>query len=469
MNRLRAYLKSGFRHCGRSACLLLPAIAMAQYGVATSFAGQAAHGPSYSETVLHQFTGFGKDGVYPLSTPLVRDSSGNLYGTTSFGGAYGLGSIFALTPTGQVKVLHSFSGKDGFEPFGQLALDASGFLYGTTYTGGATFVLGGQEGYGTIFKLATSGAGGKDGASRFTTLYSFTNAADGGYPTSGVILDAAGNLYGATYNAGTTGGGTLYEFQPTAGQPTVLYNFGANSSDGGFSLGLAMDAQGNIYGTDMLGGPYSSNCLQQSYVLDFGCGVVFKVDPSGNETLLHVFSGVSGDGGSPAGPPMLDSAGNLYGTTLVGGTGTCQSAAFPTGGCGTVFKIDAKGNYTVPYSFPGTGGHGAGPVGNLVMDSKGGLYGATEDGGKGNCVSGQGFGNSGGYYSFYPGCGVAFKLSAGTETILHKFSGLRDGGNPESGFIEDSTGNVYGTTYSGGDVNRCEVPYGCGTVFVLHK
>jgi uncharacterized repeat protein (TIGR03803 family) len=383
---------------------------------------------------------------------------------TTNGGAFNDGSVFEVTSSGKVRVLHSFgtynSGK--IEPIGQLAMGGDGSLYGTTF-------VGGQYGYGSLFKLAAKGVDGKEGASAFTTLYSFSDGADGGNPSSGVILDAAGNLYGDAWNAGANGDGTLFQLTPS-GQLNVLYNFGSNPNDGGFALGLAMDAQGNIYGTDLLGGPYAnSNCLQTSYVLQIGCGVVFKVDPKGQETLLHVFSGVDGDGGSPAGPPMLDSAGNLYGTTLVGGTGKCQGSWFPTGGCGTVFKIDAEGNYMVVYSFPGTGGDGAGPVGNLLMDTKRNLYGATEDGGSGNC-DGQGWDGSGGYYTGYPGCGVAFRLdAAGRETILHRFSGLKDGGNPETGFVEDSSNNVYGTTYSGGDVDKCGYGFGCGTVFKLGK
>ena len=456
MDSLRAHLDPGLGHCGRPSWFIsLLAIAIIQCGVATA-AEHAPRAENYKETVLHRFTGLNNDSANPLSTPLVHDPSGNLYGTTSQGGAYNLGSIFERTASGRYKVLHSFNGKDGSTPFGQIAIDADGFLYGTT---------GNYP--GTIFRIATNGVSGKSGASGFTTLYNFTGGADGGQPTSGIILDGAGNLYGATDGAGTYSRGTLFEFQPTSGQLTVLYNFGGNSSDGGFALGLVMDSQGNIYGTDLLLGAYaSSNCIQTSYVLQFGCGVVFKVDPNRQETLLHVFSGVDGDGGSPAGPPMLDSAGNLYGTTLVGGTGTCQGSWFPTGGCGTVFKINAKGHYKVLYSFPETGGHGAGPVGNLVMDSTGNLYGATEDGGSGNCYGNNYIG--GGYYTGYAGCGVAFELdSTGTETILHHFEGLGDGGNPESGFVEDSAGIFYGTTYSGGAVNKCGYGYGCGTVLQL--
>jgi len=463
MNSSRALLDRGLSHCCRSSSwMALLAIAIAQYVITTSsVAGQATRTGGYKETVLHGFTGLNSDGVNPLSTPLVRDASGNLYGMTENGGAFGYGSVFELTSSGRVRVLHSFGSytSGAVEPFGQMAMGAGGFLYGTTWAGG-------QYQYGTIFRIATNGAVGRNRGSGFTTLYSFTNGIDGGDPSSGVIIDAAGNLYGVTWNAGANGGGTLFQLTP-GGQLNVLYNFGSNSSDGGFALGLAMDTQGNIYGTDLLGGPYqNSNCLQSSYVAQFGCGVVFKVDPSGQETLLHVFSGVDGDGGSPAGPPMLDSAGNLYGTTLVGGTGTCQGSWFPTGGCGTVFKIDAKGNYGVLYSFPGTGSRGAGPVGNLVMDSIGNFYGVTEDGASGNCDSNAIVG--GGYYTGYPGCGVTFKLNAaGTETILHRFSGLKRGGNPESGFIEDSANNLYGTTYSGGDINRCGSGLGCGTIFAL--
>lgn len=465
MYSLTARRDPGFGQCSRSSSILsLVAIAIMQYSIATSFAAaQTMRGGHYKETVLHRFTGLNRDGANPLANPLALDVLGNVFGTTANGGAYDRGSIFERASSGKLQVLHSFSGtkSDGQQPLGQLAMDANGAIYGTTW-------IGGQYQYGTIFKVAANDGIGRDRAVKFTTLYSFTNSTDGGDPSSGVILDSAGNLYGVTWNGGANGDGTLFQFTP-GGQLNVLYNFGSNSSDGGFALGLAMDAQGNIYGTDLLGGPYeNSNCLQTSWVPDFGCGVVFKIDSSGQETLLHVFSGVDGDGGSPAGPPILDSAGNLYGTTLVGGAGSCQGSSFPTGGCGTVFEIDAEGNYTVLYSFPGTGSDGAGPVGSLVMDSERNFYGATEDGGSGSCAASGAAG--GGYYTGYPGCGVAFKLDAkGTERVLHRFSGLKDGGNPESGLVAVSAPIVYGTTYSGGDITGCGSGYGCGTVFKLQK
>jgi uncharacterized repeat protein (TIGR03803 family) len=424
----------------------------------------SADARTYSETVLHKFTGFGNDGVYPVgpTANLLQDGAGNLYGTTYSGGAWRNGTVFRIDKAGKQIVLHSFNSTngDGLVPNGGMVMDSSGNLYGTTYGGGA-------YGNGTVFKLQPTSGGYKE-----TVIHSFAGGAnDGSQPLTGLIQDSAGNFYGATYNGGTCGAkngdGVLFKLD-TSDQLTVIYMFGCNPDEGTQVEGLTRDSQGNFYAVSETGGPsqYSNNCIQTNYSPSFGCGTLAKIDPSGKETLLHIFTGVQGDGGSPMGAVVLDAAGNIYGTTLLGGSGSCQPPWSSTPGCGTVFKVDTSGVYSVIYNFPGSGGRGAGPIGELVVDHAGNFYGATEDGGVGTCVANS---NGGGYFTAYAGCGVIFKLTAaGKETVLHKFSGHRDGGNPESGgLIRGSSGSLYGTTYDGGDDNGCGFGQGCGVVFKL--
>ena len=267
-------------------------------------------------------------------------------------------------------------------------------------------------------------------AQTFTLLYTFTGGTDGRSPGGGVILDAAGNLYGTTTQGGNPscpqGCGTLFKVDG-AGNETVLYSFaGTGAGDGQYpTADLVMDAQGNLYGTTAGGGAS-------------GHGTVFKLDTTGKETVLHSFSGAGGDGASPYGGVMMDGQGNFYGTTPAGGTSNC----------GTVFKLDTTGKETVLYSFAGTGGDGASPYGGVMMDVQGNLYGMTEGGG-----------------AF--GYGTVFKLdTTGKETVLHSFNLTGgDGGFPMTGLVRDAKGNLYGTTNSGGR----GIDGGNGVVFKLDK
>jgi len=411
---------------------------------------------TYKETVLHLFTGLGDDGVNPNGpATLVSDGAGNLYGTTDTGGAWQYGTVFRMDSTGNVTVLYSFPDKNGHgaRPIGGLVIDSSGNIYGTTLRGGANR-------NGTVFKLRPTRRGYAS-----QVLHDFAGGTnDGAIPLTGLIQDSEGNLYGATFDGGTMNAGVLFKLD-TQGQLTVIYSFGSNPDDGTQVAGLTRDSQGSFYTTSETGGPsqYGNNCLQTNYFVSFGCGTIAKVDPSGNETILHVFTGVNGDGGSPIGPVVLDTAGNIYGTTLLGGTGSCLPPNSSTPGCGTVFKIDTSGNYSVIYNFPGLGGgRGAGPIGGLTMDQSGHLYGTTEDGGAGPCV---------GYYTGGLGCGTVFRLNtnSGQQTVMHWFNGKRDGGNPEAGLLLDSSGNLFGTTWDGGDDKGCGRGQGCGVVFKLSK
>jgi uncharacterized repeat protein (TIGR03803 family) len=374
-------------------------------------ATQSAQAQRYR--VLYSFAGR-SDGFGPYAG-LVRDAAGNFYGTTIWGGGIpensGQGTVFKLDTSGTETVLHSFTDnpdEDGSQPYGSLIRDAAGNLYGTTYNSGAS--------YGTIFKLD---AGGNE-----TVLHRFTGAPDGAGPFAGLVRDAAGNLYGTTLYGGAFTYGEVFKLD-TSGNEIVLHSF--NGTDGsGPSGGLILDAAGNLYGTTSNGGAY-------------GGGTVFKLDTAGTETVLYSFKGgVHADGSQPVAVLVRDTARNLYGTTEWGGDLTCESY-----GCGTVFKVDPTGKETVLHTFTG-GADGEQPWAGLVRDAAGNLYGTTQAGGGTGCQGGK-------------GCGTIFKVdTSGTETVLYSF-GAR-GENPTAALILDGKGNLYGTTFAGG-------AHGKGTVF----
>ena len=325
-------------------------------------------------SVLHKFKG-GLDGAAPFVGNMIVDSKGNLYGVTKaggggncvFGGPPGCGTVFKVTGTKEI-VLHSFLGSpDGAAPSGYLVADSAGNLYGTTISGGA-------NNNGTVFKLDTNGTE--------TVLYSFCpkiGCADGAGPYGGLITDANGNLYGTTWGGGTGGGyGTVFKVTK-AGKETVLYSFCSvpGCADGSSPIaGLLMGTSGNLYGTTYLGG--TGLCPQTG---NNGCGTVFKVDTNGTETVLHCFCSKTScaDGLFPWAGLLSDAKGNLYGTTTYGGTGNCSGS---NGGCGTVFKVDPSGTETVLRSFTGIAPDGLQPHDSLLLDAKGSLYGTTAGGGK---------------------------------------------------------------------------------------
>jgi uncharacterized repeat protein (TIGR03803 family) len=316
-----------------------------------------------TETPLYDFT-CGANGDGPGAT-LVMDRKGNLYGTTENGGSIGCGVIFRVAPDGAEKTVHDFAGQpnDGCTPEGALIIDAEGNFYSTTNGGGK------YRSNGTVFRLAPDGTE--------TVLYNFCakpNCADGGDPYAGVIMDAAGNLYGTTQRGGSRRCsyecGTVFSLGSN-GVETVLYKFRGSPSDGSIADGtLLADKSGNFYGTLAEGG--HSGCESNS-----GCGAVFKIAPSGSETILHLFTAKHGDGGNPIGGLIADGTGNLYGTTEFGGSQTPCNGFY---GCGTVFKIAPDGTETIVHSL-GDGSKGANPVAGLVMDNAGNLYGTASDGG----------------------------------------------------------------------------------------
>ena len=292
--------------------------------------GSALADPTY--TVLHNFTV--TDGAYPYAG-LIADSQGNLYGTTSYGGASDVGVVFKLAPDGAYTILHSFT--DGGSPYAGLIADSQGNLYGTT-------IYGGVSGYGVVFKLAPDGA--------YTVLHNFT-VTDGVYPYAGLIADSQGNLYGTTVYGGVPFYGVVFKLAPD-GAYTVLHNFTGGTEGGYPTASLLADSQGNLYGTTGGGGS------------DYG--VVFKLAPDGAYTVLHNFTVT--DGGGPTATLIADSQGNLYGTAGYGGAS----------GYGVVFKLAPDGAYTVLHNFTG-GTDGGYPPAGLIADSQGNLYGTTGYGG----------------------------------------------------------------------------------------
>jgi len=364
-----------------------------------------------TERVIYSFGANAADGQEPYAGVII-DSAGNLYGTTQTGGAYGLGTVFKITGAGTETILHSFgaSATDGQTPRARVTLDSAGNVYGATLKGGANQI-------GTVFKIDTAGTE--------TILYSFgARANDGMDPSSGLIIDSTGNLYGTTSVGGSGGSGTVYKIDP-AGTETILYSFGIGNTDGAIPGDLIRDSAGNLYGTTAQGGAYFE-------------GTVFKISAVGTETILHSFGVSATDGLVPSAGLNRDSAGNLYGTTSRGGANIS----------GTVFKVDTSGSETILYDFGAspTDGKFPGPNMGLIMDSSGSLYGTTAN--------------------------TVFKISvAGAESTLHSFvADATDGLSPFAGLIVDSTGNLYGTTVNGGanfgKTMNGELNSG-GTVFVI--
>jgi uncharacterized repeat protein (TIGR03803 family) len=294
-----------------------------------------------NETVLHSFTGQ-PDGDSPLGA-LIRDTAGNLYGTTFRGGNFDRGTIFKVDAAGNETVLHSFAGPDGRQPLGGLIRDNAGNLYGVTF-------YGGKFDLGTVFKL--------DAPGNETVLYNFKGGTDGWYPEARLLQDSGGNLYGTTPFGGNFNCGTVFKLDLTRNE-TVLYSFTAGA-DGGFpSAGLIEGAAGNFYGTTPSGGAFS-----------YGTVFKLKLNTSGTRgfvSVLHTFKGA--DGAVPYAGLIRDAQNNLYGTTRSAG-------AFSYG---TVFKLDATDKETVLHSF--TGADGSDPVGGLILDAAGNLYGTTYEGG----------------------------------------------------------------------------------------
>jgi hypothetical protein len=430
--------------------------ASANYGTVYELVPSAG---TYAETQLFAFPA--TDGANVVGG-LVADSAGNLYGTAVLGGLnlcpnggyFGCGSVYKLSRSSDgawvSTTLHNFTGPqggDGGSPASTLTFDSAGNLYGTT--------AGGIGSAGTAFKLSPSGSGWT-----FRTLYTFgSHRYDGFAPQGKLIFDKSGNIYGTTFQGGNGSYlncnvcGTVFKLAPTASgryTESIIYNFQGLSDGSAPAAGLVLDAAGNLYGTAAQGGIAEA---------DNGCGVAYRLSPNSDgswtQAVLYTFT-CGADGGGPEGALVLDAAGNLYGTTPIGGTGAC-------GGCGVVFELTPSStvpwNETVIYDFPATS-TGAYPESTLTFDKAGNLYGTTNGGGDApNQFCTQ-------------GCGTVFELTPSSsgwqETTLYNFAGpLTDGASPTAGVILDSAGNIYGTTKVGG-INGYDYQYG-GTVYRITR
>jgi uncharacterized repeat protein (TIGR03803 family) len=345
----------------------------------------------------------------------------------------GTAAVLSLASAGaSEQSVHEFRGKgDGSNPQAGLIADVAGNFYGTSAAGGGgAGCNNGKSGCGTVYKITNRG--------KEKVLYAFQGGCDGALPFGGVVEDLQGNLYGTTSFGGVCnsneGYGTVFKLSPN-GSETVLYAF-QGSSDGEGPIGnLTLDSSGNLYGTTEFGGDTAA-CG------GLGCGVVFKVTPSGQETVLYAFQG-STDGFYPLAGVVMDRTGNLFGTAAEGGSQS--SNCFD--GCGTVFKIAPEGTETTLYAFQG-GTDGWLPRSGLMLDSQGNLYGTT---------SGSAGGNAGTVFEVAPN---------GSESVLYSFQGGSQGSVPWAGVVMDGSGNLFGTTSSGGG-HGCKMYGGCGIIFEL--
>jgi len=380
-----------------------------------------------TQKVLYSFTG-GSDGSQPRQG-LIFDHAGNLYGTTSEGGAYGHGTVFQLTlnldGSWTERVLYSFTGgSDGdFPEWGGLAFDTANDLYGTT-------VLGGDYNEGTLFELSPN----SDGTWTESVLYQFTGKNDGGGPDTTPIFDALGNLYATTTHGGAYGCGTAFKMTPGSNNQwtyQVIQQGGPSACSPW--VGLTPDTSGALYGTTRDGGYY---CYQGD------CGAVFQLTPTSDGKwtykVLHRFTGGKAGADPSVNRLVFDGQGNLF--------GVLEGSAY---GYGLVYKLaptaGGKGvTYQVLYRFKGQP-DGDKPLGGMIFDAAGNLYGPTR---------------AGGAYGY----GVVYKLTPNqdgrwTESVIHDFSGS-DGANPAMSLISDPAGNFYGITTAGG-------AYGAGTVYEI--
>jgi uncharacterized repeat protein (TIGR03803 family) len=402
---------------------------------------------SQAQTVIYNYPD-GYIGGDPESR-LVADPAGNLYGVTLFGGSDPsvcdspgslCGTVFELSPasggTWTYSVLHEFSGNaNGGKLIGGLAIDPAGNLYGTTAAGGDLTECNGStylgSGCGVVFKLSKNSSGHW----QETILHTFTGGTDGGNPISSLIIDAAGNLYGTTQfggstlsKCGTMGCGVAFRIShaSTGWHETVLRAFDF-SVDGQYPRSLVQDSAGNIYGASFQGPNYVT-CSE-------GCGLIWRLSPTASgpwtETILYTFLGGS-DGANPAGGMILDSAGNLYGTTEQGGSS----------GDGTVFELSptTSGPWTETQLHVFTGPpDGMFPTSAPVFDQSGNILGTTAYGGALEICSSNGCGTM---YEFSPAGGGSWSYR---DFIA--FTG--DDGYTPNGIIVGPDGNIYGSAQGG--------------------
>jgi len=438
----------------------------------------------WNETVLYSFQGGNSDGAVPVGGIVFDSSGNLYGATQQGGGQcvpLGCGIVFQLTPPAQKgdpwteTVLYIFKGvtqttTDGAFPVGGLIMDKSGNLYGTTGYGGTgdCVLLGTKVGCGTVYEMSPPSQ--KGGSWTETILYSFQSGKDGYLPQGDLTFDRAGNLYGATIYGGGYGTcnapyyqycGTVFRLHPPKAKggkwtEKVLYSFkggtkGKEDGDGAEpNGGLVLDSSGAVYGTTFYGGNESAVC--QYGTTGIGCGTVFALSPPSKpqvpwkEQILHRFR-AQPDGDNPAAGLTICSKRNLYGTTMTGG---------PNGGGGTVFRLNPpvvesdRWVETILYGFKGNG-DGEDLASPVIVDPEGDIYGSA-------------MGSGGAYY------GTIYQLQPPkdnghdwTFTLLYGFTGPPDGGQP-SGALTLHSRRIYGTTTQGGSGTECSF-HGCGTLF----
>jgi uncharacterized repeat protein (TIGR03803 family) len=402
-----------------------------------------------------------------------------------------LGALLAALPTCNAQtfqLLHTFEDNDGVGP-GALTMDSAGNLYGSTFAGGTNNCSSPNHGCGTIFEISPAHNGWA-----FTTVYKFASPSDGWNPASPLTFGPGGLLYGTTVDGGIEGGGgTIFSLRRTCRDPgcnqaswtkTTLYRFG--QCDGaGLNGGLVFDKAWNLYGTTI------EHCGHT--------GQVYKLSPpQGSQgtwtmSVLHVFQGAPNDGRWPEGPVVFDQAGNLYGSALAGGQYDF----------GSVYQLTPAGNSwtaSVLHSFNGLDGKD--PIGGLIFDRSGDLYGTTygdtQPSTAFELVPSQGHWSLASQYKCLPeqaeglagglvmdaagnvygagarggayGYGAVYKLTPSINgwsyTSMHDFTGGADGAGPNGPLVLDTNGNLYGSATSGGDSN-CHSGTGCGTVWMI--
>ena len=423
------------------------------FAVGALICAGAASSSAQTENVIHRFTRTTTDGGTPASG-LIADMTGNLYGTTAWGGAFDQGTVFKLSPPAVAggawtqTILYSFTGgTDGARPQGQLVFDKTGNLYGTTVYGGDP-----DLGEGVVFELSPPAISGD--AWTETVLWAFGSGIgmDGAFATGNLVFDASGNLYGATsgggaasIDCGESNCGTVFQLKPPttpggAWTESDIYNFfSVGTTDGISPTGILLNAGGVLYGTTNGGGTS-------------GLGTMFKLTPpatsggSWTEKVLFSFSG--GTSGSFPTSVVQGKKGVLYGATSFGGTsnlGTVFALNPPTPGTGWT--------ESVLYNFAGGAGDGALPGAGLAIDAAGNLYGTTTAGGSTACGRSN-------------GCGTVFELKppaisggAWTESVLHSFTGGRDGFLPSFSPVLQQRGLLFGTTLGGGTTADYGVVY----------
>jgi uncharacterized repeat protein (TIGR03803 family) len=435
------------------------------------------------ESVLHDFSGHA-DGGFSIAA-LAMDATGALYGTTSSGGSAGFGTVFKLTPpaAGATKWtqsnLHAFKGgADGSAPGSAVIVGAKGQLYGVTYQGGSANA-------GIVFELIPPAGTGTNWKEQI--LYTFTGGADGANPAGRLALATNGLLYGTTYAGGISGAsgvaagnGVVFSLVPPAKGSSawtehVLYSFNGtgttNGDGGGPTGGVIIGTNGALYGTTSIGGVpgVSDLCTYRN-----GCGTVYELLPpvagksAWTENVLWRFAGVSGDGAVPAGEPNFGPDGVLYGLTYAGGS---YLPYYGNLNLGTAYQLTPPAAGSTPWTETvihnfGFFGDYAYPVGNLIMDSSGALYGAALDAGS---ITAAGATGGGGVYKLTP---PAAGSTSWAETHLHDFTNsfgdfCKTGCYPEAGLVGDASGALYGTTIEGGTFPEASDNVSPGVVFKI--